>query len=179
MSTATSGRAREHRTRDRLAESGEEWRVVPAAPNYLVSNLGNVWPTYAGRLMALNPHPDSGHVYISLATESGRRRFKVHRLVAELFIGPQPTPRHEVCHDDGNASNNVVDNLRWDTRSANVLDQVRHGTHVQARKTHCPRNHPYDEQNTYRNNQGRRECRACHREAQAARRARRRQAVAA
>ena len=119
MSTASSGRAREHRTRDRLAESGEEWRVVPA------------------------------------------------------------TPRHEVCHDDSNASNNVVDNLRWDTRSANVLDQVRHGTHVQARKTHCPRNHPYDEQNTYRNNQGRRECRACHREAQAARRARRRQEEAA
>lgn len=30
--------------------------------------------------------------------------------------------------------------------------------------THCPHGHPYDELNTHVNRQGKRECRACHRE---------------
>ena len=170
MSTATSGRAREHRTRDRLAESG--WVPISSAPRYLISNDGRVWSTHLGRELALTPHPKSGHIYVRLADGGGNRPvFKVHRLVALAFIGPPPSPKHEVCHNDGNPANNAVGNLRWDTRSENVLDQVRHGTHVQARKTHCPQGHAYDEVNTYINRQGKRECRSCHRESTARRRA--------
>jgi hypothetical protein len=33
-----------------------------------------------------------------------------------------------------------------------------------ARKTHCPQGHPYDEANTYVSRQGGRNCRACHRQ---------------
>jgi hypothetical protein len=40
---------------------------------------------------------------------------------------------------------------------------------AQARKTHCPYGHPYDEENTYRYN-GRRQCKACMRERVAKRR---------
>lgn len=46
------------------------------------------------------------------------------------------------------------------TRSENTLDSVAFGTHPQARKTHCPQNHPYDETNTYYS-AGRRHCREC------------------
>jgi len=35
--------------------------------------------------------------------------------------------------------------------------------HHEARKTHCPQGHPYDEANTYLSNAGRRLCRACNR----------------
>lgn len=40
-----------------------------------------------------------------------------------------------------------------------------------ARKTHCPKGHPYDEANTYRTNSGGRLCRACHRDGERTRRA--------
>jgi hypothetical protein len=54
---------------------------------------------------------------------------KAHRLVAMAFIGPAPSPGHEVAHGDGNRINNALPNLRWATRSENVRDSIRHGTH--------------------------------------------------
>lgn len=153
--------------------AAEEWRKIADAPGYFVSESGKVWSSTAARLLAPAPHP-SGHWYISLRFAGKRLNYQIHRLVAEHFIGPQPSPRHEVCHNDGDPSNNTVANLRWDTRSGNVLDQVQHGTHVQARKTHCPQGHAYDEANTYVNRQGKRECRRCHRDRTRQRRASRR-----
>lgn len=43
--------------------------------------------------------------------------------------------------------NNSLSNLRWGTRSDNQLDSVRHGTHSNARKSHCPRGHIYCDAN--------------------------------
>jgi hypothetical protein len=54
----------------------------------------------------------------------------VHRIVLEAFVGPCPEGM-ECCHNDGNPRNNNVTNLRWDTRSANQMDSVRHGTKPQ------------------------------------------------
>lgn len=84
----------------------------------------------------------SGHIQVGL--RSGRKvqdKRYVHRLVMEAFVGPCPDGM-EVCHSDGVPSNNEITNLRYGTVSDNRYDSVRHGTHVEARKTHCPRNHP-------------------------------------
>lgn len=40
----------------------------------------------------------------------------------------------EACHDDGNASNNRLENLRWDTPTNNHADKQRHGTQSQGEK---------------------------------------------
>ena len=53
----------------------------------------------------------------------------IHRLVAEAFLGPPPTPAHEVCHRNGINDDSRVDNLYWGTRKENVADTVRHGRH--------------------------------------------------
>jgi hypothetical protein len=37
------------------------------------------------------------------------------------------------------------------------------GVGTSASKTHCPQGHPYDEENTYRTKNGKRQCRACSR----------------
>ena len=50
----------------------------------------------------------------------------VHRLVAWAFIGPQPDG-YDVAHIDGDSHNNVLANLRYDTRSGNCQDWVFHG----------------------------------------------------
>lgn len=52
----------------------------------------------------------------------------VSRLVLETFIGPCPNDM-ECCHNDGDPSNNRLENLRWDTRSGNMSDRITHGTH--------------------------------------------------
>ena len=69
------------------------------------------------------------------------KKWYVHRLVAYTFIGPPASEDLEICHSDGNAGNNHASNLRWDTHSANQKDQVAHGTHANASRTHCRRGH--------------------------------------
>jgi DNA-binding transcriptional regulator YiaG len=44
------------------------------------------------------------------------------------FVGPCPAGM-EACHCDGVPSNNVLSNLRWDTKQSNSLDTKRHGTY--------------------------------------------------
>ncbi|QDV36402.1 HNH endonuclease [Tautonia plasticadhaerens] len=51
----------------------------------------------------------------------------VHHLVLEAFVCPRP-PDRVCCHNDGNASNNRIENLRWDTHLSNTLDKAKHGT---------------------------------------------------
>lgn len=62
----------------------------------------------------------------------------VHHLVLETFVGPRPDGK-EACHSNGDQLDNRLVNLRWDTRSSNVLDSVQHGTHLNARKQVCPK----------------------------------------
>ena len=50
----------------------------------------------------------------------------LHQAVLMAFVGERPEG-HEACHNDGNPANNVVANLRWDTRASNAADAVRHG----------------------------------------------------
>lgn len=65
---------------------------------------------------------------------------RIAPLVLAAFVGPCPDGM-EGCHNDGDCTNDLLSNLRWDTRSANNLDAVRHHTHHAARKTHCKRGH--------------------------------------
>ena len=103
-----------------------------------------------------------GHLSVQLrgGIRTNDRRVLVHRLVLEAFVGPCPDGM-ECCHNDGDATNNHLSNLRWDTPSNNAYDRVRHGNHLYANKTHCPQGHEYTEANIlwYR---GRRNCRICH-----------------
>lgn len=51
----------------------------------------------------------------------------VHHLVLEAFVGPRPVGMHG-CHRDDDPWNNRVQNLRWDTPSANQRDKIANGT---------------------------------------------------
>lgn len=112
----------------------EIWAVIPGAESYEVSTLGrvrrrpNTYGCRSGRI--LTPKLDRyGYVKISLALgEKGKyRHTQVHRLVAETFIGPPPSPAHEVAHFDGIRTNNSLSNLRWATAKENADDRNRHG----------------------------------------------------
>lgn len=101
-----------------------------------------------------------GYPAITLTSEDGRQRpHALHVLVAAAWIGPRPDGL-EVCHNDGNKLNTRADNLRYDTRTENARDVVRHGHHRWAEATHCVHGHPFTPENTYRHN-GKRHCRTC------------------
>lgn len=141
-----------------------ETRVpIPGFPGYEASSLGQVisHKQRAERVLRTWAHQD-GYPMVNLWGPRGRQGFTVHSLVALAFIGPRPGGM-EVCHNDGDCLNNVPSNLRYGTRTENEHDKRQHGTHHLARKTRCPKGHPYDEANTYRapGNERRRYCRAC------------------
>lgn len=61
---------------------------------------------------------------------------RVHQLILETFVGPNPG-NLECCHLDGNPKNNYLNNLRWDTHSNNMFDSIKHKTHVDNRGSKC------------------------------------------
>jgi hypothetical protein len=70
-----------------------------------------------------------GYKVVSIA---GMNRY-VHALVLEAFVGPRPEG-FDACHNNGNKTDNRLENLRWDTKSANSLDKRRHGTMLRGEK---------------------------------------------
>lgn len=132
--------------------------VVRSLPRTVTSRVG-IPRTLKGRVM--KQATTYGYQRVALTRDNQRIYLLVHRLVLSAFVGPCPDGM-EACHEDSNRQNNTVTNLRWDTRSSNNRDRVRHGTHHQARKTHCPNGHAYDATNTYATLSGHRACRPCH-----------------
>jgi len=152
---------------------GEVWKpVVGYIGLYDVSNMGRIRSRArkirhsSGGSASLKERVGYGHL-----TEYGYRAFTlsddtatatrmVHNLVLEAFVGPRPEG-YDGCHNNGQGTDNRLVNLRWDTKSANSVDTVIHGTHPQARKTHCPQGHEFTGENTYRTTEGYRRCRTC------------------
>lgn len=114
----------------------EIWKTINNYPNYQVSNLGNVRSVYVSTdknnryfkknktnimYRQLRPRYDKdGYIMVCLYKDKKYKNFRLHRLIAEMFI-PNPNNYPEVNHEDGNKQNNCVDNLKWCTTSENQL----------------------------------------------------------
>lgn len=112
----------------------ETWRSIPRHENYSASSAGRIRGA-SGKVLTpvLTQY---GYHQVTLCGELGSRftRF-VHRLVATTFIGPQPTPEHDVLHWDGDRTHNSLVNLRWGTPKENNADQERLGRRIRG-ETH-------------------------------------------
>ena len=104
---------------------GEAWKQHPEHPNHLIGSGGSVYNHKTKRLMKRHIN-DRG--YCRHGVGAGLSK-KTHRLVLEAYRGPCPDG-FEGCHNNGDKSDNSLVNLRWDTRSGNMQDVVRHGTHA-------------------------------------------------
>ncbi len=124
----------------------EQWEAVPGREGqYEVSDRGRVRSLdkiiydrgragcfrarhHAGRILKpTNGGTRGGHLKVALGRRS---REWVHRLVWIAFRG-KPPPGLHVCHEDNDATNNWLSNLRLDTPTGNAADRRRHGTHQQ------------------------------------------------
>ncbi len=123
------------------------YKEIPNHPGYRVGDDGSVWSCKKcfgigvglGGLSKLTDswrrlkpfHDKGGYFYISVCTNGIKHRFALHSLVLTVFVCPCPSGM-EACHfPDRNRSNNNLNNLRWDTRSANHADKCIHGTKLQ------------------------------------------------
>lgn len=88
---------------------------------YQVSNLGNVRSLYHSepRILKQINRDKYGHKNVELYKDGVRKKFLVHRLVAEAFI-PNPDNLPCINHKDENPANNEVSNLEWCTNKYNV-----------------------------------------------------------
>lgn len=115
------------------------WKPIPDFLGYEISQCGQVrsfhencdsrrWHLSSTPMRILQPRIDSkGYRCISLRRNGKTYQRRISNLVALTFIGPKPHGV-EVCHNDGDASNDHLDNLRYDTHKANIEDALKHGT---------------------------------------------------
>ncbi len=126
----------------------EMWRPIDEDPRYEVSSFGRVrsWASRGGKgkphrrkspivLKLCTVRRGAKAAYIGKTVYGKRRMLAVHRLVLRAFVGPCPRGM-EGCHNDGDPSNNILRNLRWDTRKGNHADKYRHGTMPQGERHH-------------------------------------------
>lgn len=102
-----------------------EWREI--IRGYQVSDDGQV-RSPRGRLRKLYRDEQGRLSLVITAPGEPPILCRVHRLVALAFLGPPPTPVHEVRHLNGNASDNRKENLAWGTSKENSADSLIHGT---------------------------------------------------
>lgn len=138
----------------------EAWKPVAGFPRYEVSDQGRV---RSNRVLNGSAAGD-GYRKVILCRPGEQAHTYVHSLVLETFVGPRP-PGMYACHNDGDRGNNALANLRWDTPSANNLDQLKHGTNFERNKTHCRYGHHLAHPNLVRSewSRRRRKCMACNR----------------
>jgi hypothetical protein len=101
-------------------------------PGYRVGSDGTVWSCKIRRPAGSNwqqmkpsKNKRTGHLKVRLSGIQGEKQWQVHRLVALAFLGPPP-PCTIVCHNDGCPVNNRLENLRYDSHSANQYDRAMH-----------------------------------------------------
>lgn len=92
-------------------QTTEAWREIPNT-DYSVSSEGQVASRKFGKWRILRLSLGSfGYPLVHLCIGGEERTRRVHHLVAGVFIGPQPTPAHQINHKNG---------LRWDSRAVNL-----------------------------------------------------------
>lgn len=118
-----------------ITNTNEIWLPVKNWEDvYAISNFGNIKRIrdgikkggkkgVAGTLMNFSPDGD-GYLQVKLSDGKKRKACKVHRLVAQAFIGEITHPL-VVNHKDGNVANNAVSNLEIVTYSENNLHAYR------------------------------------------------------
>ena len=120
----------------------EVWKDIPGYEGkYQASNLGRIRSLdrmltlhrkngrcinrmMKGRILRPGRFCKSGHVSVVLGHDANGS--PVHQLVALTFLGPCPE-RMEILHNNGDPTDNRINNLRYGTRTENILDVLRQG----------------------------------------------------
>lgn len=94
-------------------QSEERWKLIEGTEDYWISDRGRF---RKGRKLRKTHKNMDGYLMCYI----GKKKRKIHRLVAEAFVPHPDAERNVVDHIDGNKTNNNYTNLRWVTIRENV-----------------------------------------------------------
>lgn len=163
----------------------ERWKPIDGYEGYYeVSNQGRVRSlprvqknkrgqvrNYGGKLLGEEGfgYADKfGYRSVILCTNEKQIRYKIHRLVCDVFIRPL-SDDEVVMHLNDNPGDNRIENLRIGSQKENLHDCIQKGRFnsgaAQKARTRCPRGHLLQDDNLcvagVKN--GKRACLSCHR----------------
>lgn len=90
---------------------------------YKINRNGEIFSSYLNKI--IKPQKNgNGYLKIILVNERGKKKFFIHRLVADTFLkNPKKLPC--VNHKNGKKDDNRVENLEWCTHSQNQKHSVQ------------------------------------------------------
>lgn len=92
---------------------------------YHIYENGDIYSVRKRKMLKpqLNGYPCYAYKYVTLLGHNRDYYYKgpAHVLVILHFVGPRPTPKHEVNHIDMDKLNNHYTNLEWVTHRENIL----------------------------------------------------------
>ncbi|MFD9249564.1 DUF5131 family protein [Streptomyces bottropensis] len=106
-------------------DPNEEWADIPGFPGYQASTHGNLRGSKGALSTCVNPQ--TGRHVVTLWNSGNPSTQAVHRLVLLAHM-PNTDKELEVCHRNGDKTDNRLANLRWGSRSENQREKVRHGS---------------------------------------------------
>jgi len=98
-------------------------------PNYKIYPDGKCYSEFTKKYIKPCFNGKNYYCQYDLCNEEGKKKFLVHRLVAEYYI-PNIDSLNEVDHIDGNKSNNNIENLRWVTSRQNQHNRKSNNEHI-------------------------------------------------
>lgn len=119
----------------------EVFKIIMDFPAYRISNMGRIQSRWKrGSFYSefkikdvwkdLPTHANSkGYLQVHLCDGYGKiKTVRIHKLVAELFLGEMPEGKQLIRHLDNDPSNNCVTNLAYGTYIENENDKIEHRT---------------------------------------------------
>lgn len=95
----------------------EKFILLPFDTKYAISNKGNLINVKNGKKLKTRINTN-GYLEVQLSTSGVRKTYRIHRLVAFMFLD-NIDEKPYINHKDGDKLNNCVDNLEWCTAKEN------------------------------------------------------------
>ena len=103
----------------------EQYKTIPFAPKYAVSNRGNVMNLKTKKILK-NRLKRDGYIDTILISNDSYKSYLLHRLVAICFID-NPFNYKQVNHINGIKTDNNLNNLEWCSHEQNIKHAIKTG----------------------------------------------------
>jgi hypothetical protein len=104
----------------------EQWKEIPSlGGKYAACPCGQIKGPQNRPLKQATSKTGYKRICVYDAERKRPNSLVSHRLIAEAFLGPPPTSKHQTNHKNGDRSDNRVENLEWTTCSENHLHKFR------------------------------------------------------